>query len=154
MGKKLDQFGITAAAIHGNKRQGARIKALADFKQNKIRVLVATDIAARGIDISNLPHVISFELPNVPEDYVYRIGRKGRAGAGGEAISLVSADEVEFLADIEEGFVQVPITMLNAPKNRNHAIWTCFLRWVSLTPLSRENSFIEKNNWDRDPAAL
>jgi len=99
--KKLEQFGISSAAIHGNKSQGARTRALADFKQNKIRVLVATDIAARGIDISDLPHVINFELPNVPEDYVHRIGRTGRAGADGEAISLVSSDEVEFLADIE-----------------------------------------------------
>jgi len=129
--KKLEQFGISAAAIHGNKSQGARTKALAEFKQNKIRVLVATDIAARGIDISDLPHVINFELPNVPEDYVHRIGRTGRAGAEGEAISLVSADEVEFLSDIENlirqtllrdvevGFVPVhpvPTTKLGAPK--------------------------------------
>jgi len=132
--KKLDQFGISAAAIHGNKSQGARTRALADFKSNKIRVLVATDIAARGIDISNLPHVINFELPNVPEDYVHRIGRTGRAGAEGEAISLVSADEVEFLADIENlihqtlardvevGFVPVhtvPITKLGERKKVN-----------------------------------
>ena len=130
--KKLDQFGITAAAIHGNKSQGARTKALADFKSNKIRVLVATDIAARGIDISDLPHVINFELPNVPEDYVHRIGRTGRAGAEGEAISLVSSDEVEFLSDIENlirqtllrdvevGFVPVhavPVTKLGAPRS-------------------------------------
>jgi ATP-dependent RNA helicase RhlE len=129
--KKLDQFGITAAAIHGNKSQGARTRALDEFKNNKIRVLVATDIAARGIDISDLPHVINFELPNVPEDYVHRIGRTGRAGAEGEAISLVSADEVEYLSDIENlirqtlvrdvevGFVpvhSVPLTKLGAPK--------------------------------------
>ncbi len=99
--KKLDAQGITAAAIHGNKSQGARTKALAEFKSGDIRVLVATDIAARGLDIDQLPHVINFDLPNVAEDYVHRIGRTGRAGATGEAISLVSADEVKSLVDIE-----------------------------------------------------
>jgi len=90
-----------AAAIHGNKSQGARTKALADFKANKCRALVATDIAARGLDIDQLPHVVNFDLPNVPEDYVHRIGRTGRAGASGEAVSLVSHDEVGLLSDIE-----------------------------------------------------
>ncbi len=99
--KKLEGAGIEAAAIHGNKSQGARMRALADFKANKIRVLVATDIAARGIDIAELPHVINFDLPNVAEDYVHRIGRTARAGREGEAISLVSADEVELLSAIE-----------------------------------------------------
>ena len=99
--KKLEKDNITAAAIHGNKSQSARTKALADFKANRIQVLVATDIAARGIDIDLLPHVINFELPNVAEDYVHRIGRTGRAGSEGEAISLVSADEVALLAGIE-----------------------------------------------------
>ena len=94
--------GITAAAIHGNKSQGARTKALAGFKNGSVRVLVATDIAARGLDIPLLPHVINFELPNISEDYVHRIGRTGRAGASGEAISLVSADETTFLRDIEK----------------------------------------------------
>ena len=94
--------GITAAAIHGNKAQNARVKALADFKANKVRVLVATDIAARGLDIPLLPHVINFELPNIAEDYVHRIGRTGRAGASGEAISLVSSDEMEYVRDIEK----------------------------------------------------
>ncbi len=93
--------GITAMAIHGNKSQGARTKALADFKSGDLRVLVATDIAARGIDIDMLPHVVNFELPNVPEDYVHRIGRTGRAGASGEAISLACLDEEIFLRDIE-----------------------------------------------------
>jgi ATP-dependent RNA helicase RhlE len=93
--------GITAAAIHGNKSQSARTRALADFKQNTIRVLVATDIAARGLDIDQLPHVVNFELPNVPEDYVHRIGRTGRAGNEGEAISLVCIDEHKLLRDIE-----------------------------------------------------
>lgn len=93
---------ITSAAIHGNKSQGARTKALDDFKSGKVRVLVATDIAARGIDIDQLPHVINFELPNVPEDYVHRIGRTGRAGNKGEAISLVCVDEHEYLFGIEK----------------------------------------------------
>ena len=100
--EKMDKAGITAAAIHGNKSQGARTKALAGFKNGRVRVLVATDIAARGLDIPLLPHVINFELPNISEDYVHRIGRTGRAGARGEALSLVSADETSFLRDIEK----------------------------------------------------
>lgn len=99
---KLSKADISSAAIHGNKSQNARTKALAGFKAGEIRVLVATDIAARGLDIPLLPHVINFELPNVPEDYVHRIGRTGRAGAGGDAISLVNFDEVEFLRNIEK----------------------------------------------------
>jgi ATP-dependent RNA helicase RhlE len=94
--------GIKAAAIHGNKGQGARTKALAGFKNGSLTALVATDIAARGLDIPLLPHVINFELPNIPEDYVHRIGRTGRAGASGEAISLFSPDETVFLRDIEK----------------------------------------------------
>lgn len=100
--KKLLQSGISAAAIHGNKSQGARTKALSNFKTNDIRVLVATDIAARGLDIPLLPHVINFELPNIPEDYVHRIGRTGRAGASGEAISLVCSEETEYQREIEK----------------------------------------------------
>jgi ATP-dependent RNA helicase RhlE len=100
--KNMISAGISAAAIHGNKSQGARTKALAGFKNGSVRVLVATDIAARGLDIPLLPHVINFELPNISEDYVHRIGRTGRAGASGEAISLVSADETSFLRDIEK----------------------------------------------------
>ncbi|HEX2541881.1 MAG TPA: DEAD/DEAH box helicase [Caldimonas sp.] len=92
---------VTAMAIHGNKSQTARTKALADFKKGDLQVLVATDIAARGIDIDQLPHVVNFEMPNVPEDYVHRIGRTGRAGTPGEAISLVCVDENGFLRDIE-----------------------------------------------------
>ncbi len=98
----LEKFGVTSLAIHGNKSQAARTKALAAFKQGTVRVLVATDIAARGIDIDLLPHVVNFDLPNVPEDYVHRIGRTGRAGAEGEAVSLVSADEFVQLFDIEK----------------------------------------------------
>ena len=99
---QLDKDGITSVAIHGNKSQNARTKALADFKKGDVRVLVATDIAARGIDIDQLPHVVNYELPNVSEDYVHRIGRTGRAGNIGEAISLVCVDEHEYLADIEK----------------------------------------------------
>lgn len=99
--RHLEGEGIKAAAIHGNKSQGARTKALADFKAGSIRMLVATDIAARGLDIDQLPQVVNFDLPNVPEDYVHRIGRTGRAGARGQAISLVSADEAKQLFDIE-----------------------------------------------------
>ena len=102
LAEKLERDGVTAAAIHGNKSQGARTKALADFKQSNIRVLVATDIAARGLDIEQLPHVINFELPNVSEDYVHRIGRTGRAGATSEAISLVEPEEYGFLKGIEK----------------------------------------------------
>ncbi len=93
--------GIDAAAIHGNKSQGARTRALADFKAGKVQVLVATDIAARGLDIDQLPHVVNYDLPNVPEDYVHRIGRTGRAGREGEAVSLVCVDELKLLRDIE-----------------------------------------------------
>ena len=99
--EQLSKEGIQSAAIHGNKSQGARTRALADFKQNRVRVLVATDIAARGLDIDQLPHVVNYELPNVPEDYVHRIGRTGRAGSSGEAVSLVAAGERSLLRDIE-----------------------------------------------------
>jgi ATP-dependent RNA helicase RhlE len=98
---QLDSDGITSSAIHGNKSQGARTKALADFKQGTVRVLVATDIAARGLDIDHLPYVVNFDLPNVPEDYVHRIGRTGRAGKEGKAVSLVCIDEHKLLSDIE-----------------------------------------------------
>ena len=101
LAEQLNKDGITAAAIHGNKSQGARTRALSDFKAGDIRVLVATDIAARGLDIEELPHVVNYELPNVPEDYVHRIGRTGRAAATGEALSLVCVDEHKLLRDIE-----------------------------------------------------
>ena len=124
----LEKNGLPAAAIHGNKSQSARTKALADFKANKIRVLVATDIAARGLDIDQLPHVVNFELPNVSEDYVHRIGRTGRAGRSGEAVSLVSPDEEKLLKAIErltrqkfeegslEGFVPPAQAELNSDR--------------------------------------
>lgn len=101
LSEQLITDGISAAAIHGNKSQGARTRALADFKSGKVRVLVATDIAARGLDINQLPHVVNYELPNVAEDYVHRIGRTGRAGNEGEAMSLVCIDELKLLKDIE-----------------------------------------------------
>ena len=101
LAEQLNKSGITALAIHGNKSQGARTRALAEFKSGELAVLVATDIAARGIDIDQLPHVVNFEIPNVPEDYVHRIGRTGRAGATGEAISLVCVDEKKMFNDIE-----------------------------------------------------
>ena len=102
LAKKLESANINAAAIHGNKSQGARTKALAGFKEGSVKALVATDIASRGLDIPLLPFVVNFELPNVSEDYVHRIGRTGRAGASGLAVSLVSADETSFLRDIEK----------------------------------------------------
>jgi ATP-dependent RNA helicase RhlE len=101
LAKSLEAAGIKAAAIHGNKSQTARTKALADFKAGAVQVMVATDIAARGIDIDQLPFVVNFDLPNVPEDYVHRIGRTGRAGSTGQAISLVGLEEVKLLHDIE-----------------------------------------------------
>ena len=126
--RQLNNNNIPAVAIHGNKSQNQRTRALADFKKGKVQVMVATDIAARGIDIDQLPQVVNFDLPNVPEDYVHRIGRTGRAGRVGHAVSLVSADEVKQLSDIEhlikqllkrtlvDGFEpdhDVPITSLN-----------------------------------------
>jgi len=130
--KNLEANELTAAAIHGNKSQGARTKALANFKSGEVRVLVATDIAARGIDIDQLPNVVNFDLPNVPEDYVHRIGRTGRAGADGQAVSLVSGDESKLLRDIErlikqkiprkevEGFVPTQVVAETDLNERKH----------------------------------
>jgi ATP-dependent RNA helicase RhlE len=102
LAEQLDRDGIRATAIHGNKSQSQRVRALAAFKRGEAQVLVATDIAARGLDIEALPHVVNFELPTVPEDYIHRIGRTGRAGLEGTAISLVSGDERELMAAIEK----------------------------------------------------
>ena len=130
LSEKMDKSGISSAAIHGNKTQGARTKALDGFKKGNIRVLVATDIAARGLDIPLLPYVINYELPNIPEDYVHRIGRTGRAGANGIAISLVSHDEEEYLRNIEkllnerfakeeiEGFKQSPLSEIEKEEGK------------------------------------
>ena len=101
LAQQLEGAGIRSAAIHGNKSQGARVRALADFKDNKVTALVATEVAARGLDIKELPHVVNYELPNVPEDYVHRIGRTARAGGTGSAVSLVAPDEAPLLRDIE-----------------------------------------------------
>jgi ATP-dependent RNA helicase RhlE len=114
LAEKLLKAGIEADAIHGNKSQNARTRALANFKNGKLHVLVATDIAARGIDIDELPHVVNYELPNVAEDYVHRIGRTGRAGAEGEAVSLVCVDELKLLKDIER-LIRKPIDVANYP---------------------------------------
>ncbi len=117
--KQLQDDGIEAAAIHGNKSQSARTKALADFKGSNIRALVATEVAARGLDIKELPHVVNYELPNVPEDYVHRIGRTGRAGATGIALSLVAQDEAGLLKDIErvtgKRVPQLPLPQISEP---------------------------------------
>ncbi len=108
LAEKLVKDGLSAAAIHGNKSQAARTRALAGFKDGKVAVLVATDIAARGIDIDQLPHVVNFELPNIPEDYVHRIGRTGRAGSQGSALSLVDRSEIKYLSAIEK-LIKKPI---------------------------------------------
>jgi ATP-dependent RNA helicase RhlE len=113
LAQQLEGAGIASSAIHGNKSQGARVRALADFKANKIVALVATEVAARGLDIKELPHVVNYELPNVPEDYVHRIGRTARAGESGHAVSLVSPDEGTLLKDIERMLKRaLPVTGL------------------------------------------
>ena len=113
--QQLERAGINAMAIHGNKSQNARVKALQDFKENRITALVATEVAARGLDIKELPHVVNYELPNVPEDYVHRIGRTARAGSTGAAMSLVSPDELSYLRDIEK-LLKRKIDFVEPPK--------------------------------------
>jgi ATP-dependent RNA helicase RhlE len=113
LAQQLEGAGIRSAAIHGNKSQGARVRALSDFKDNKVTALVATEVAARGLDIKELPHVVNYELPNVPEDYVHRIGRTARAGGSGSAVSLVAPDEGPLLRDIERLLGRaLPVTAL------------------------------------------
>ncbi len=101
LARQLEKDGLATSAIHGDKTQVARLEALAEFKAGKLQVLVATDVAARGLDIDDMPLVVNYELPHVPEDYIHRIGRTGRAGASGEAISLVAPEEEKYLAEIE-----------------------------------------------------
>lgn len=130
LAKKLAGMGISAAAIHGNKSQNARQRALSDFKANKIRVLIATDIAARGIDIEELPHVVNYELPNIPESYVHRIGRTGRAGAHGVAVSFCATDEIKELKKIEKVIgIKIPVLSDSLPTAEKRA---------SVTPISEE----------------
>ncbi len=129
LAEQLEKGGITATAIHGNKSQSARTRALVDFKQGRVRVLVATDIAARGLDIDRLPHVVNFELPNVPEDYVHRIGRTGRAGMSGQAVSLVSGEEFGLMAGIKRLLKRdVPVVAISGfeakPVSRTSSFWS------------------------------
>src|SRR5699024_8462330 len=131
LAEKLAKDGLKTSAIHGNKSQSARNRALESFKKGKLTVLVATDIAARGLDIDNLPQVINFELPNVPEDYVHRIGRTGRAGRTGASLSLVDKSEIKYLRAIEklikqnidpiqiEGFITEPISILESKPEKS-----------------------------------
>lgn len=145
--EKMVKSGITAAAIHGNKSQGARTKALAGFKSGKVRVLVATDIAARGLDIPLLPHVINFELPNISEDYVHRIGRTGRAGASGEALSLVSADETTFLRDIEKLIeMKLPVQIIDGFEPDTNASTAPIKQGQGKQNRSRRNSNNTRNS--------
>ena len=120
--KQLGRDGISTVAIHGDKNQNERTRALAKFKANRVRVLVATDVAARGLDINELPHVVNFDLPKVPEDYIHRIGRTGRAGSEGEGISLVSADEVKLLGAIETLIRQTLVREIETGFVPNHNV--------------------------------
>jgi ATP-dependent RNA helicase RhlE len=140
LAQQLEGAGIQAAAIHGNKSQAARVKALDMFKRGQVTCLVATEVAARGLDIKELPQVVNYELPNVPEDYVHRIGRTGRAGANGEAISLVSSDESGLLRDIER-VLRRPIPTLPTPVFK-------ILESVPLPP-NGERSYAERQHGNR-----
>jgi ATP-dependent RNA helicase RhlE len=151
--KHLEKDGIKALAIHGNKSQGARVKALSSFKKNDIQVLVATDIAARGIDIDQLPHVVNFDLPNVPEDYVHRIGRTGRAGSSGEAISLVSADEFKQLSDIEKLIQKVIERKLIDGYEPDHDVPTSRLNVQSVKPKKPKKNKYRANDQDGNRSA-
>ncbi len=166
LSQQLERDGIRSSAIHGNKSQSARTHALADFKNGKVRVLVATDIAARGLDIDKLPHVVNFELPNVAEDYVHRIGRTGRAGRDGCAISLVCVDELKLLRDIERllrtsipkvmmpGFEPDPsIAPEPIPNGRNRALFQKDRRPANRhSPAPRRDDRRDRNN-DRKKAS-
>ncbi|MEO7043837.1 MAG: helicase-related protein, partial [Ferruginibacter sp.] len=134
--KELYRARISSGAIHGNKTQSARQNALNDFKAGKIRVLVATDIAARGIDVEDLSHVINFELPNIPETYVHRIGRTGRAGASGIALSFCDMEEREFLRDIHK------LTKQQIPVIEDHP-YASKMQFVQ-TPIIQKNPLVRK----------
>lgn len=145
LAKHLSQDGLSSAAIHGNKTQGARTRALAEFKENKVRVLVATDIAARGLDIDQLPIVVNFDLPMVPEDYVHRIGRTGRAGNEGEAISLVSLDEHRLLKDIERLLKrEIPQSVIPGFEPDLSVKYQAPVNQRNKRPTARPNSFSDK----------
>lgn len=148
--KQLEAFGINAAAIHGNKSQGARTKALAGFKNGSTRILVATDIAARGIDIDQLPQVVNFDLPNVPEDYVHRIGRTGRAGMEGQAVSLVSADEVKQLSDIERLIQKLLIREYVSGFEPDHEVPETSLRPPARPPRTKKPSAPRNSSSNRN----
>ncbi|WP_075590674.1 DEAD/DEAH box helicase [Labilibacter marinus] len=157
LSKKLNKRGIDAVEIHGDKSQNARVKALDSFKKGKVKALVATDVAARGLDIPLLPHVVNFELPNVPEDYVHRIGRTGRAGANGEAISLVSHDEMDYLKGIERLLKQtIPLNIIEefepgeAPVEEKKPAKKNFKRNNSSNRNSKRRVPVKKDNQKRD----
>jgi ATP-dependent RNA helicase RhlE len=141
LAQQLEGAGIPSAAIHGNKSQGARVRALADFKANKVVALVATEVAARGLDIKELPHVVNYELPNVPEDYVHRIGRTARAGTTGKAVSLVSSDENSLLRDIER-LLKKSVPVLPTPE----------FKIVAPAPRSNEAQRVADEQGSRDRA--
>ncbi len=143
LAEQLAKDGLKTAAIHGNKSQAARLKALNDFKQGKVRVLVATDVASRGLDIERLPHVVNFELPNVPEDYVHRIGRTGRAGMEGCAVSLVCKDEYPFLTSIEK-LLNHTIVKVAVPGYESN-----FTPPSAAEPLQVKRSKQRRSNWSK-----
>ena len=146
LAEQLAQDGLKTAAIHGNKSQAARLKALNDFKQGKVRVLVATDVASRGLDIERLPHVVNFELPNVPEDYVHRIGRTGRAGMEGCAVSLVCKDEYPFLTSIEK-LLNYTIVKVAVPGYESN-----FTPPSAAEPSQVKRSKPRRSNWSKSPS--
>jgi ATP-dependent RNA helicase RhlE len=148
----LEKEGINAAAIHSNKSQGARTKALANFKNGAIRILVATDIAARGLDIDQMPQVVNFDLPSIPQDYIHRIGRTGRAGASGQAISLVSADEYKQLSDIERLIKQVIARKLIDGFKPVHNVSESPLSQRSLPPKKKKKAWAGHRDGQRSGA--
>ena len=149
--RTLEKDGISAVAIHGNKSQGARTRALADFKKNRVRALVATDIAARGLDIQQLPQVVNFDMPNIAEDYVHRIGRTGRAGLDGQAVSLVSAEERDSLADIER-LLQRPLTNSLSKRIASETVLTVEQVTMPKRPSLQQQSTAANGSRDSQPS--